>query len=64
MSADKSTKLQVNFRTPGGSLINLYAATTEELDYGLDVIAQKAQDILDIERLFAGVGIVVNQATY
>lgn len=40
MAASESTKFQVNFKTPNGTLINLYAASKEELE-GL---LQTAQD--------------------
>lgn len=40
MAASESTKFQVNFKTPDGTLINLYAASKEELE-GL---LQTAQD--------------------
>lgn len=32
MAAPESTKFQVNFKTPDGTLINLYAASKEELE--------------------------------
>lgn len=32
MSASESTRFQVNFKTPDGTLINLYATTKEELE--------------------------------
>jgi hypothetical protein len=32
MSASESTKFQVNFKTPDGTLINLYAQNKEELE--------------------------------
>ncbi len=32
MAAPESTKFQVNFKTPDGTLINLYATTKEELE--------------------------------
>lgn len=39
MAAPESTKFQVNFKTPDGTLINLYASTKEELE-GLLTTAQ------------------------
>jgi hypothetical protein len=59
MSAPSDTKLQVNVKTPGGTLLNVYASTTQELDYGLNLLAEKAQAILDLERLLAGAAAVV-----
>jgi hypothetical protein len=59
MSADTGTKLQVNIKTPGGTLLNVYAATTQELEYGLDLLVKKAQDILDIENLYKAANTVV-----
>lgn len=32
MSASESTKFQVNFKSPDGTLVNLYAANKEELE--------------------------------
>ncbi len=32
MAAPESTKFQVNFKAPDGTLINLYAANKEELE--------------------------------
>jgi hypothetical protein len=32
MAASENTKFQVNFKTPDGTLINLYAASKEELE--------------------------------
>ena len=39
MAAPESTKFQVNFKSPDGTLINLYAASKEELE-GLLTAAQ------------------------
>lgn len=36
MAAPESTKFQVNYKLPDGSLINLYATTTQELETGLN----------------------------
>lgn len=35
MAAPESTKFQVNYKLADGTLINLYAATTQELESGL-----------------------------
>lgn len=39
MAANEHTKFQVNFKTPDGTLVNLYASTKEELE-GLLTTAQ------------------------
>lgn len=39
MAAPESTKFQVNFKSPDGTLVNLYASTKEELE-GLLTTAQ------------------------
>lgn len=36
MAAPENTKFQVNYKLPDGSLVNLYATTTQELETGLN----------------------------
>lgn len=43
--ATEGTKFQVNFKTSDGSLINLYAATVQELESGLADLAMNASNI-------------------
>jgi hypothetical protein len=43
--ATEGTKFQVNFKTSDGSLINLYAATVQELETGLADLAMNASNI-------------------
>jgi hypothetical protein len=42
MAAPESTKFQVNYKLPDGSLINLYATTTQELETGLNDLSMVA----------------------
>ncbi len=58
MAASESTKLQVNFKTRGGALVNLYAATAEELDEGLATFTDRIQSILEVESLLSGASVV------
>jgi hypothetical protein len=39
MAAPESTKFQVNFKSPDGTLINLYASDVRELETGLTDLA-------------------------
>lgn len=43
--AVEGTKFQVNFKTSDGSLINLYAATVQELESGLADLSMNAANI-------------------
>ena len=54
MAAPESTKFQVNFKSPDGTLINLYAANKEELE----ALVTAAQDfsalIASVSQSFGG----------
>ena len=43
MAAPESTKFQINYKLPDGTLINIYAASASELESGLADIAMNAQ---------------------
>ena len=45
MSAPESTKFQVNYKLADGTLINLYAASVQELETGLADLAMNALNI-------------------
>lgn len=58
--ADASVKMQLNFKTPAGALLNLYGASKEELATQLDDLADLIPRILEVERLASAVGTVQN----
>ena len=45
MSAPESTKFQVNYKLPDGTLVNIYATNVQELESGLADIAMNALNI-------------------
>jgi len=45
MPAPESTKFQVNYSLPNGTLVNIYAATVSELEAGLADLAMNALNI-------------------
>ncbi len=45
MSAPESTKFQVNYKLPDGTLVNIYATSVQELESGLADIAMNALNI-------------------
>jgi len=45
MPAPESTKFQVNYSLPNGTLVNLYAASVSELEAGLADLAMNASNI-------------------
>lgn len=54
MAAPESTKFQVNFKSPDGTLINLYASSKEELE-GLLTTAQDFSALIgSVSQAFAG----------
>ncbi len=54
MAAPESTKFQVNFKSPDGTLINLYATTKEELE-GLLTAAQDFSTLIaSVSKSFGG----------
>ena len=60
MSANPDTKLQVNLKTPGGALINVYATDETELLALMRVIYSNAQAITQTEQLLSGASVVQN----
>lgn len=45
MAAPESTKFQINYKLADGTLINLYAASVQELETGLADLAMNASNI-------------------
>lgn len=61
MSADETTRYQVNFKTPSGTLINLYAASDFELKDQLRSLTEHlAPDIVAAETALGAVSNVVH----
>jgi len=55
MAANESTKFQVNFKSPDGTLINLYASSREELESLLTAAQDFSALIGSVSQSFAGV---------
>jgi hypothetical protein len=51
---------QLNFKTPGGTLINLRATSSFELDEQISSIVQRAGDIADLEQHLGVVSVISN----
>jgi hypothetical protein len=51
---------QLNIKTPGGTLINLRATTSFELDEQISAIVQRSTDIADLEQHLGLVGTLSN----
>ena len=56
MAAPESTKLQVNFKSPDGTLINLYAANKEELEALLTAAQDFSTLISSVSKSFGSSG--------
>ena len=57
MAAPESTKFQVNFKSPDGTLVNLYASSKEELE-GLLTTAQDFSALIgSVSQAFGSAGI-------
>ena len=54
MAAPESTKFQVNFKSPDGTLINLYAANKEELEALLTAAQDFSALIGSVSQSFSG----------
>jgi hypothetical protein len=54
MAAPESTKFQVNFKSPDGTLINLYAASKEELEALLTAAQDFSALIGSVSQSFSG----------
>lgn len=57
MAAPESTKFQVNFKAPDGTLINLYAANKEELEALLTAAQDFSTLIGSVSQSFGSAGI-------
>lgn len=58
MPAPETTVLQVNFKTAGDSLINVYAATPEQFDAALDFLATRIGKIAEVESSAKGAAVL------
>lgn len=56
MAAPESTKFQVNFKAPDGTLINLYASNKEELESLLTAAQDFSALIGSVSQSFSGAG--------
>ena len=56
MAAPESTKFQVNFKAPDGTLINLYATNKEELEALLTAAQDFSALIGSVSQSFGGAG--------
>jgi hypothetical protein len=56
MAAPESTKFQVNFKSPDGTLINLYAASKEELEALLTAAQDFSALIGSVSQAFGSAG--------
>lgn len=56
MAAPESTKFQVNYKLPDGTLINLYASDVRELETGLTDLAMVSALITSTADTFRGAG--------
>lgn len=61
MPANDQTVLQLNFRTHGDSLINVYATNPDQLDAALDALAARVARIAEVESAFKGAAVVAQQ---
>lgn len=58
MPAGQDTVLQINFKTHGDSLINIYAANPDQLDAALDALQSRLGRIAEVESQFKGAAAV------
>jgi hypothetical protein len=56
MAAPETTKFQVNFKSPDGTLINLYASSKEELEALLTAAQDFSALITSVSQSFGSVG--------
>jgi hypothetical protein len=63
MAAPESTKFQVNFKSPDGTLINLYASSKEELEALLTTAQDFSALITSVGQSFGGAGYVASVPT-
>ena len=57
MAAPESTKFQVNFKSPDGTLVNLYASSKEELEALLTAAQDFSALIGSVSQAFGSAGI-------
>lgn len=55
---EPGTWIQLNFKTPAGSLLNIYAEDGVQLDDGMDALEARLGRIADIERMITATGVV------
>lgn len=61
MSANTDTVIQINYKTPGGALINLYANSPEQFDQVVDFLASRIDKIASVESVLNGASAVAQQ---
>lgn len=61
MSANTDTVLQANFKTPAGTLINVYANTPDQFDGIIDFLATRIDRVASIESVLSGASNVGQQ---
>ena len=64
MAAPESTKFQVNFKSPDGTLINLYAANKEELESLLTAAQDFSALIGSVSQAFGGAAVAAPVRNY
>ena len=60
MSANSNTLIQANFKTPKGSLINVYGSDEQSFDLGLAILHDRLATLAEIEQRLAAVDAVTN----
>lgn len=63
MTAGKDTLVQVNFKTPRGTLINVYGDDEQSFDFGLAILVDRIAQLAEIEQQLSGAGAVAEQIT-
>jgi hypothetical protein len=61
MTAPKDTLVQVNFKTPKGTLINVYGNDEATFDLGLAILQDRIATFAEIEQQLYGVGAISEQ---
>lgn len=61
MSANTDTVLQANFKTPAGTLINVYANTPDQFDQALEFLTGRIDRIASVESVLTGASHVGQQ---
>jgi len=60
MAASADTIVQVNFKTPKGTLINVYGKDEAAFDYALAIIQDRIAVIAEVEQQLSGSSVVAN----